>query len=166
MTFTKATAGAVTDVVSADFTGTAGTDVTAAAPTTQGVTEVGDGTAVLSYKTDTSADVLNLKLNANYTETNDATSTITAITHTVSASLIETLNVNSIPRPILVGPDGTVIEPDGNKLRGKLLGLSVEAALKAVGLLKAPEAPAPEAPKADPATEAPKTETTTEANQG
>jgi len=75
--------------------------------------------------------------------------------------LIETLNVNSIPRPILVGPDGTVIEPDGNKLRGKLLGLSVEAALKAVGLLKAPEAP-----KADPATEAPKTETTTEANQG
>ncbi len=59
--------------------------------------------------------------------------------------LIETLNVTTIPRPILIGPDGTVIEPDGNRLRGKLLGLSVEAALKAAGLLKAPEAPKAEA---------------------
>lgn len=80
--------------------------------------------------------------------------------------LIETLNVTSIPRPILVGPDGAVIEPDGNKLRGKLLGLSVEAALKAAGMLKAPEAPAPEAPKAEPAPETPKAEPAPETPKG
>lgn len=58
--------------------------------------------------------------------------------------LIETLNVVSIPRPILVGPDGTVVEPDGNKLRGKLLEGTVEAALRAAGLLQAPTStPAP-----------------------
>lgn len=53
------------------------------------------GALVLSQATDTATDVLNLKLNNNYTENNNGASTITALTHTVTASKVETLNVES-----------------------------------------------------------------------
>ncbi|WP_256078322.1 DUF4214 domain-containing protein [Massilia sp. YIM B04103] len=51
------------------------------------------GDLALSLKTDTAADVLNLTLAVKYLENNDATSSTTAVTQKVDASLIETLNV-------------------------------------------------------------------------
>jgi hypothetical protein len=59
------------------------------------VSAVGGGTLNLALKTDTSADVLNLKLNVGFTENNDATATVPGVTHLVNASLVETLNVES-----------------------------------------------------------------------
>lgn len=45
--------------------------------------------------TDTAADIVNLVLNNNYTENNDATATVTALANSVDATGVETLNVNS-----------------------------------------------------------------------
>ena len=102
VTFTAKANAPVTDVTGATFVftdvGGATTHVETFTTIQQGVatvTAVGGGTLNVALKTDTSADVLNLKLNVGYTENNDATSTITAQTHTVGASNIETLNVES-----------------------------------------------------------------------
>lgn len=102
VTFTNKAQGPQTDASSANFVFTdvagATTHTEVFHTTTQGATAVsaaGNGTLALVQAVDTANDVINLKLNANYTENNDATGTITAITHTVDASLIETLKVTS-----------------------------------------------------------------------
>lgn len=72
--------------------------------------------------------------------------------------ILQAVNLSTIPRPILVGPDGKVIEGETMRLRGEYLSVSIQQALKDLNMLKAaPVAPAPEAPKAgtDPAPEAP-----------
>ena len=63
--------------------------------------------------------------------------------------ILQAINLTTIPRPILVGPDGKIVEGETLRLRGEYLPISIEKALKALNL-QAP-APAPEAPK--PATE-------------
>ena len=77
-----------------------------------------DGALVLSQATDTATDVLNLKLNNNYTENNDDTSTITALTHTVTASKVETLNVESTGKAstAFLGNTGTKADGVNNTL--------------------------------------------------
>ena len=62
--------------------------------------------------------------------------------------LLQAVKLSTIPRPILVGPDGKVVEPEGMRLRGKYLGVTVEKALKELGMLKAAEAPKAEPAKA------------------
>ncbi|HRQ86964.1 MAG TPA: calcium-binding protein, partial [Candidatus Saccharibacteria bacterium] len=76
------------------------------------------GALVLSQETDTAADVLNLKLNNNYTENNDATSTITGLTHTITASKVETLNVESTGKAStkFLGAEGHVADGVNNTL--------------------------------------------------
>jgi hypothetical protein len=54
-----------------------------------------NGSLAVSFKTDTAADVLNLVLKGDYTESNDTTATVTTITSAVDTSAIETLNVTS-----------------------------------------------------------------------
>lgn len=55
-----------------------------------------NGALVANLKTDSgSDDVINLKLNGDYAENNDATATITARTFTVTANNVETINVES-----------------------------------------------------------------------
>lgn len=53
------------------------------------------GKLSVAFKTDTSADTLNLVLNANYIENNNSTSTVALVTETVDASKIENLVVTS-----------------------------------------------------------------------
>lgn len=98
VTYTSAVAGnvAVNLAATAGGTGTAPTaptpvvveGATAAAPTAGGQLKV-----VLA--TDTASDVVNLVLNNNYAENNDATATVTALANSVDATGVETLNVNS-----------------------------------------------------------------------
>ena len=90
-------------------------------PSTDGVVAVGAvaaGALVLSQETDTAADVLNLKLNNNYTENNDATSTITGLTHTITASKVETLSVESTGKAStkFLGAEGHVADGVNNTL--------------------------------------------------
>lgn len=98
VTFTYKTANtAVTDVVAGGFTGTS-TTAPVVNVTTQGVTTVNalnNGILSIAQAADTATDVINLKLNANYAEGNDSTSTITTVTSTVTAASIETINVTS-----------------------------------------------------------------------
>jgi len=92
--------------------------VAAFVPSTDGVTTAAVGALVLSQATDTATDVLNLKLNNNYTENNDDTSTITALTHTVTASKVETLNVESTGKAstAFLGNTGTKADGVNNTL--------------------------------------------------
>ncbi|AKU24025.1 DUF4214 domain-containing protein [Massilia sp. NR 4-1] len=60
---------------------------------TAGTAAAAGGDLAVSLKTDTAADVLNLTLAVKYLENNDATSSTSAVTQKVDASLIETLNV-------------------------------------------------------------------------
>ena len=71
------------------------------------------GTLSLALKSDTSADVVNLVLNSNYAENNDATATITPLTQNVLSAKVETLNVNSTGKAS-VAFDGAA----GNKADG------------------------------------------------
>jgi thiol-disulfide isomerase/thioredoxin len=50
--------------------------------------------------------------------------------------LLQAINLSTIPRPILVGPDGKIVEGDTLRLRGEYLGTSIEKALKELNLLK------------------------------
>ena len=88
-----AAAGDVADIGVANGTSTITGDVTVT-ETQKGNTGAA-GELAIAMATDTAADVINLKLNNNYTENNDATSTITPLTHNVDASKVETLNVES-----------------------------------------------------------------------
>lgn len=56
---------------------------------------VGAGTLSVALATDTASDVVNLVLNNNYTENNDATATVTTMANSVSAASVETINVTS-----------------------------------------------------------------------
>lgn len=89
---------AVNLAATAGATGT-GTAPTAPTPAvvdgTGATTLVVSGTLTTALKTDTASDVMTLVLNNNYTENNDATATVTALTHTVNVGAIETVNVNS-----------------------------------------------------------------------
>lgn len=72
--------------------------------------------------------------------------------------LLQAVNLSTIPRPILVGPEGKIVEGETMRLRGEYLGISVEKALKELNMLKPAEAaPAAEAPKlpVEPMKEAP-----------
>jgi thiol-disulfide isomerase/thioredoxin len=55
--------------------------------------------------------------------------------------ILQAVNLSTIPRPILVGPDGKIVEGETLRLRGEYLGITVEKALKDLNMLKAPEAP-------------------------
>lgn len=128
ITFTARTAEDRVDIVTGNFVYSDGgsPDTTAvvfdvSAPTTQGVDAVPPldaGALVLSQETDTAADVLNLKLNNNYTENNDATSTITGLTNTITASKVETLNVESTGNASteFLGAEGHVADGVNNTL--------------------------------------------------
>jgi|GEM_PF-2038862 len=77
--------------------------------------------------------------------------------------ILQAVNLTTIPRPILVGPDGKIVEGETIHLRGEYLAITVGNALKELNMLKpAGTAPAaPEAPKAEePVKEAPKAEAT------
>jgi len=64
--------------------------------------------------------------------------------------ILQAVNLSTIPRPILVGPDGKIVEAETMRLRGEYLGITIQQALKELNMLKAPAvAPAPEAPKAE-----------------
>lgn len=54
-----------------------------------------NGTLILTPKTDTTTDVVNLTINHSYLDNNDTTADPVAVTATVTAAAIETLNVNS-----------------------------------------------------------------------
>lgn len=78
--------------------------------------------------------------------------------------ILQAVNLSTIPRPILVGPDGKVIEGETLRLRGEYLGVSIQQALKDLNMLKPAATPAaaiaPEAPKAvEPKPEEPKAPT-------
>lgn len=53
--------------------------------------------------------------------------------------ILEAVSLTTIPRPILVGPDGKIVEAQGEKLRGASLMETVEAAMKKLGLSAAPQ---------------------------
>lgn len=102
VTFTQKVGAAFPDADATAFVytnvGGATTHVETFTTTTQGVTvaaQSATGKLALVQAADTAADTINLKLNTNYIENNDATSTINTATHTVDASLIETLKVVS-----------------------------------------------------------------------
>jgi hypothetical protein len=85
----------------------------------KGTLDINDGALTVSMKDATgSSDVLNLILNDNYTEGNDATSTVTLVTETVSASGVETLNVSSTgtPSTAFLGATGTKADGVENTL--------------------------------------------------
>ncbi len=79
--------------------------------------------------------------------------------------ILQALNVATIPRPVLVGPDGKIFEGETLRLRGEYLSVSIEKALKELNLVKPVATPTPvptpeaeaEAPKlpVEPAKEAP-----------
>ncbi|MCE1227998.1 MAG: TlpA family protein disulfide reductase [Firmicutes bacterium] len=46
--------------------------------------------------------------------------------------IVSAVNLSSIPRPILVGPDGKIVEGEGLRLRGEYLLVTLEKALKAM----------------------------------
>ncbi|UMR31011.1 DUF4214 domain-containing protein [Massilia sp. MB5] len=97
VTFTKKAVGVTTDVVAGAITGTH-SSVIVPATSTQGadlVAAVNGGTLAIAQAADTAADVINLKLNVNYTESNDSTATVTTVTSLVTAASIETINVTS-----------------------------------------------------------------------
>jgi hypothetical protein len=54
-----------------------------------------NGTLILTPKTDTATDVINLTVNHSYLDNNDTTADPVAVTATITATGIETLNVNS-----------------------------------------------------------------------
>ncbi|MDP2876482.1 MAG: TlpA disulfide reductase family protein [Holophaga sp.] len=64
--------------------------------------------------------------------------------------IVQAVNLTTIPRPILVGPDGKIMEGETMRLRGEYLTVSIEKALKALNMQIPAPAPAvvPEAPKA------------------
>lgn len=98
VTITAAVAGTAFVVANPTATsggGAADTFTIAQTTPTPNIVAAASGALVLTQATDTAADAISLKLNNNYTENNDATATITALTHTVTASKIETLNVES-----------------------------------------------------------------------
>jgi len=74
--------------------------------------------------------------------------------------ILQAVNLSTIPRPILVGPDGKIVEAETMRLRGEYLNVSIQQALKDLNMLKPAAAPAPEAPKAvEPKVEEPKAPT-------
>jgi len=113
------TAGDVSPITVADGTSII-TGTVAVAESTKGSLAAGGGTLNLAMATDTSADVANLKLNLNYTENNDATSTVTALTSTVDASKVETLNVESTGKA-----SATFTGTTGNKADGLINTLTL-----------------------------------------
>lgn len=76
------------------------------------------GAAVLTLKSDTAADVLNLVLKQAFVENNDATATNNAFAQNVTATGIETLNVNSsgTPSTAFLGNAGTLADKVTNTL--------------------------------------------------
>ncbi len=70
--------------------------------------------------------------------------------------LLKAVNLSTIPRPILVGPDGKILEGETMRLRGEYLAITLEKALGELNMLKAkaeepklPQEPVKEAPKAE-----------------